>query len=182
MDNKDLGRVASQPGSREPSPTVSALTGFDPSRGHLENILSAQHVQPYRGWNITSLNKHADAARAFLGYPSIRELNPDIAAMQDHVAANRGALLSLQIQGEPLAHPMARKAFAALARLRHNFPAGFHGLDADAALRFADEVIDAITGMGASGIEARSDETRNAAQPEGREPGGDSRDAQGKPA
>jgi hypothetical protein len=34
----------------------------------------------------------------------------------------------------------------------------------------------------ASGIEARSDETRNAAQPEGREPGGDSRDAQGEPA
>ncbi len=28
----DFGRVPSEPGSREPSPTVSALPGFDPSR------------------------------------------------------------------------------------------------------------------------------------------------------
>ena len=30
--NEDVGRVASPPGSREPSPSVSAASGFDPSR------------------------------------------------------------------------------------------------------------------------------------------------------
>jgi hypothetical protein len=35
QDTQD-GRVLSAPGSREPSPTVSALTGFDPSRGAFE--------------------------------------------------------------------------------------------------------------------------------------------------
>jgi len=33
MGNKELGRVRSEPGSREPSPSVSAASGFDPSRG-----------------------------------------------------------------------------------------------------------------------------------------------------
>jgi hypothetical protein len=32
--NDDLGASASRPGSREPSPSVSAASGFDPSRGH----------------------------------------------------------------------------------------------------------------------------------------------------
>lgn len=33
MSEIENGRVAAQPGSRKPSPAVSALTGFDPSRG-----------------------------------------------------------------------------------------------------------------------------------------------------
>ena len=31
-EDTDLGRVPSEPGSREPSPSVSAASGFDPSR------------------------------------------------------------------------------------------------------------------------------------------------------
>jgi hypothetical protein len=31
-DSEDLGRVPTAPGSREPSPSVSAASGFDPSR------------------------------------------------------------------------------------------------------------------------------------------------------
>jgi len=53
---------------------------------HLRAILSAQKVEPYRGWNITELNKAGEAARAYLGLPSVRDLNPDIAALQDHAA------------------------------------------------------------------------------------------------
>lgn len=62
--------------------------------GLLNAILDAQNAQPYRGWNITKLNKAVDAAREHLGLPSIRELNPDIAAMQDHARANKDAIQS----------------------------------------------------------------------------------------
>jgi len=70
--------------------------------GLLNAILDAQNAQPYRGWNITKLNKAVDAAREHLGLPSIRELNPDIAAMQDHARANKDAIQSaLQAQPAP---------------------------------------------------------------------------------
>lgn len=49
----------------------------------LDEILAAQNVQPYRGWNITKLNAAVDNARALLNLPSVRDLNPDIAKMQD---------------------------------------------------------------------------------------------------
>lgn len=38
---KDVGRVASPPGSREPSPSVSAASGFDPSRDELVRFYSS---------------------------------------------------------------------------------------------------------------------------------------------
>jgi hypothetical protein len=40
MDIKDLGRVPEAPGSREPSPAVSALTGFDPLRDELDQLIA----------------------------------------------------------------------------------------------------------------------------------------------
>ena len=58
----------------------------------LLEMLAAQRVQPYRGWSITELNKAADKARAMLGLPSVCDLNPDIAAMQDAVKANFSTL------------------------------------------------------------------------------------------
>ena len=61
-------------------------------REALSAMCAAQHVEPYRGWNLTALNQATDKARALLGLPSVRELNPDIAAMQDHAAANKGAI------------------------------------------------------------------------------------------
>jgi len=42
--DKDTGRVAAQPGSREPSPAVSAASGFDPSRG----VRPADFIDAYR--------------------------------------------------------------------------------------------------------------------------------------
>lgn len=44
MSDTGEGRVPSEPGSREPSPTVSAASGFDPSRGtrRLEEFRAAQ--------------------------------------------------------------------------------------------------------------------------------------------
>lgn len=54
----------------------------------LRQVLCAQIVQPYRGWDITALNRAVDGAREFLGLPSIRALNPDIAKMQDAAIAS----------------------------------------------------------------------------------------------
>lgn len=54
----------------------------------LRQMLGAQMVQPYRGWDITALNRAVNDAREFLGLPSIRELNPSIAKMQDAAIAN----------------------------------------------------------------------------------------------
>jgi len=62
------------------------------TRELLAAMLKAQKVSPYRGWSMTDLNRAADAAREFLGLPSIRDLNPDIAKMQDAAAANGPAL------------------------------------------------------------------------------------------
>ena len=64
-------------------------------REALSAMCAAQQVEPYRGWNLTALNQATDKARALLGLPSVRELNPDIAAMQDHAAANKGAIAHL---------------------------------------------------------------------------------------
>lgn len=44
MGNQDVGRVPPEPGSREPSPAVSALTGFNPSRKKLPKL---------RAWSVT---------------------------------------------------------------------------------------------------------------------------------
>lgn len=51
----------------------------------LRNMLAAQMVQPYSGWSIGQLNKAADRARAYLGLPSVHDLNPDIKAMVEGV-------------------------------------------------------------------------------------------------
>lgn len=64
-------------------------------REALSAMCAAQQVEPYRGWNLTALNQATDKARALLGLPSVRDLNPDIAAMQDHAAANKGAIAHL---------------------------------------------------------------------------------------
>lgn len=53
----------------------------------LRDMLAAQMVEPYRGWNITTLNKVADRARAYVGLPSVLDVNPDIKKMVDAVAA-----------------------------------------------------------------------------------------------
>lgn len=49
-----------------------------------------------RGWSMTQLNAAADSGRSYFGLPTIRELNPDIAAMQDTVRSrvkeNEGSL------------------------------------------------------------------------------------------
>ena len=65
----------------------------DGLREALDDILGAQMVEPYRGWNLTALNKATDKAREMRGLPSIRDLNPDIAKMQD--AAKRNGLAEL---------------------------------------------------------------------------------------
>lgn len=70
--------------------------------GLLRAILAAQVVEPYRGWNITNLNMAADAAREYLGQPSIRDLNPDLAAIQDAAEANKAAFQRLVMPDTPL--------------------------------------------------------------------------------
>lgn len=64
-------------------------------RETLRAMCEAQEVQPYSGWNLTALNKATDRARELLGLPSIRDLNPDIAALQEAAAANKEAIGSL---------------------------------------------------------------------------------------
>lgn len=76
-----------------------AAAGKD--RELLHAILAAQNVQPYRGWNITALNKAVDAAREHLGLPSIRDLNPDIAAMQDAARKNGAAFEAVVRAAQP---------------------------------------------------------------------------------
>lgn len=71
---------------------LATLSPDDKLRGALEAMCAAQRVEPYRGWNLTELNKAADHARELLGLPSVRELNPDIAAMQDAAEANKDAI------------------------------------------------------------------------------------------
>lgn len=64
----------------------------------LAAMCAAQKVEPYSGWNLTELNAAAaaaDRARELLGLPSIRDLNPAIAEMQDKAAANRDSIRSL---------------------------------------------------------------------------------------
>lgn len=56
----------------------------------LREILAAQTVAPYSGWNVTALNRAADKARELFGMPSIRSLNPDIDRMLTAVEANGG--------------------------------------------------------------------------------------------
>ncbi len=86
-DRQD-GPIAAVLRTPAPAPVGGDVVGL------LNAILDAQNAQPYRGWNITKLNKAVDAAREHLGLPSIRELNPDIAAMQDHARANKDAIQS----------------------------------------------------------------------------------------
>jgi len=94
-DRQD-GPIAAVLRTPAPAPVGGDVVGL------LNAILDAQNAQPYRGWNITKLNKAVDAAREHLGLPSIRELNPDIAAMQDHARANKDAIQSaLQAQPAP---------------------------------------------------------------------------------
>ncbi len=61
----------------------------------LQEVAEAQDVQPYRGWNLGKLNKVAGRIREHLGLPSVRDLNPDIAKMQDAALANKDALRDL---------------------------------------------------------------------------------------
>ena len=51
----------------------------------LRDILAAQIVEPYRGWSIGQLNKAVGRTRAYLGLPSVHDLNPDIKAMVEGV-------------------------------------------------------------------------------------------------
>lgn len=73
----------------------AAADEIEALRKGVDEMLASQMVQPYRGWNITNLNKAADRARELRGLPSVRELNPDIAAMQDHAAENAAAIRAL---------------------------------------------------------------------------------------
>jgi hypothetical protein len=74
---------------------IAHIRDLEGRNAALEAMLAAQLVQPYRGWNLTALNKAADHARELCGMPSIRELNPDIAAMQDAAEKNREAIAGI---------------------------------------------------------------------------------------
>ena len=77
---KDVGRVPTAPGSREPSPSVSAASGFDPSReeragaalmrvvGHPTDYI--KHARE-RGWPIW--HKAVADARKILAAADDRE-------------------------------------------------------------------------------------------------------------
>jgi hypothetical protein len=52
-------RVGGLSGSREPSPSVSALTGFDPGRGELEKMVD-ELLDPLRGVERGLLSEDAD--------------------------------------------------------------------------------------------------------------------------
>jgi hypothetical protein len=87
-------------GEAIPVAEADVAAGYDLGMA-LSTMLEAQMVQPYRGWNITALNKAAASARELLGLPSVRDLNPDIAKMQDHALANRDAIRSLSTPPQP---------------------------------------------------------------------------------
>lgn len=99
----------------------------------LQEVCDAQTVSPYRGWNLTALNRVVDQIREHLGLPSIRNLNPDIAAMQDAALANRGAIQAIQA---PRACPITRLVIAARV-------VAFERQDAD-ALRELDKASEAF--------------------------------------
>lgn len=157
----EIGRVATQPGSREPSPTVSALTGFDPSRvaARLADpedqrlraaTLLATHIgYQFRVWRITkALTVDELAALAEVSPRVIRKIERG-----EYVEALR---------------PLSDIAFAL-------------GVEITLTIRAIREDLREDVGEApASGIEAApADETPTAAQPEGQEPGpkGDARKA-----
>lgn len=75
--------------------TPSPCPGDVGMRKALTAMCAAQKVEPYSGWNLTELNAATDRARELLGLPSIRDLNPAIAEMQDKATANRDSIRSL---------------------------------------------------------------------------------------
>lgn len=76
----------------------------------LRAVCDAQSVSPYRGWNLTALNKAVDKIREHLGLPSIRDLNPDIAAMQDAAEANKDAIRALTPTPDRIGKDAVREA------------------------------------------------------------------------
>lgn len=57
--NKDDGRVASPPGSREPRPSVSAASGFDPSRGAVGRLLCRAGFHKWKLSNGVGVSRDA---------------------------------------------------------------------------------------------------------------------------
>lgn len=55
------GRVPAEPGSREPSPTVSAASGFDPSRDQAQVVAQCRVVAHFATALASVFNQKADA-------------------------------------------------------------------------------------------------------------------------
>lgn len=93
----------------------------------LRKLLLAQKGQPYRGWNITELNKAADEARTLLGMSAIREPAPDLAKMRDAFSAVRlryNASLSAWAKETRNTILAVSKAFGAPGAYGYGTPAG----------------------------------------------------------
>ena len=95
------------------TPAMSDRQEYD-GEALLRAVCDAQSVSPYRGWNLTALNKAVDKIREHLGLPSIRDLNPDIAAMQDAAEANKGAIRALTPTPDRIGKDAVREAAQAL--------------------------------------------------------------------
>ena len=64
-------------------------------RRMLNAFLSCRTALPYKGWSVGKLNEIADEARAYLGLPSILELNPDLARIVETAVRNSETIRSL---------------------------------------------------------------------------------------
>jgi hypothetical protein len=146
MGDTNSGARPSGPGSREPDPqAVPALSGFDPSRGF--RIL---------GYATGSyFGKCATCAAEFIGDKRARTCLACAAIQADHLILTQRQEIEA-LRARRLGEDSLRDIL-----WRH--------LGGDERYTAIRRCIDDILGL-ASGIEARSDETLQAAQPERREP------------
>jgi hypothetical protein len=164
MGDTNSGARPSGPGSREPSPAVSALTGFDPSRWPaIEYDDGYPEDEEFGYFDDTKLSFHGAASWLLAELPRAADNMPCFCAVKDGVDSfweKPVKVIAFSTGGWSGAEAIIR-----LIERRYDMSHFMLSWQ-----RGGHYVFELPARFLASGIEARSDETLQAAQPVGQEP------------